>query len=1091
MKNKWERPEISEEKKNAIKPQVHKNSYEEGNQAKKGKWQGNRLWKRAAAVVLCAATLLGSFSGIRMLNTVRSMNYEVLHGDTVDTDFLKSQAFSEELDGYMQLFALYQQVCAKVETRGYYDSGKTMLLSIQDGMQIPTSLSDLLEEETSYDYKSYLEDYCNNLNKNIRKGISLNELFAPMHALDEMVVMDETEHNIYWTPDFGQQQKIEARVLKLDKKEPKEFQKTKDALYGHLYKNDEIKLPGKDANTVQTQKVSVLIGDISRDLTLRNDYEKWLFSQYTEYAMAYLQKKVAESYQNGFIGETSGEINQEYKKAFNKSYKDACYLSDEFDIKSMQSNSTYFDYERNMNRPLDKYKYFYLKDGTKLTFRMLSQLVTDESGEDIYSMTKQDYAQKLIQDAKLKIKHLSAEAKPAQLFQEEANGVPRPMADAVAYAHFLKDAYDVLGSFFSSKVTSFYYVSYTDGNIDQKIMTSAAWSSHLVKLRNGKEETRESLNERTTSFAYAFYKESSGGLTTNLSRDEYPMSGSMQDYLSSLTAASGANASAGIGVDMDNLRKKAANKKPADPMAQTYKNYKKAQMQIADRQKSIDTDTYLLAACMLLILLACCVLLWMTGHEEGTNEIVLKAYDRKPQELYWIIGILAGVTFLALCHVFYYAGSDEVVGISGMIGHTVCGTYLPDMVVLSALTWIVVFCALTLAKQIKAHVFWSDSYFYQLFVQKKYLETRWYKVYRHVDENIGEWTAKRRYLALTALEIAGFFILFLGYLIIGDASYMEVGGVVILLVLFLIILLICNLRLLYKSFYHADADRKIEQGLQKIIDGNLQYQLPDIPDVNYEKKKVIEGINHITEGLDKAVEKSVQSEKMKTELITNVSHDIKTPLTSVINYVDLLKREHLENEKAQEYLEILDQKSQRLKVLIEDLIEASKASSGALELQITPINLKELVNQTDAEFEDKMQQAGLKCIVHMAEDEIIILGDGRRVYRILENLYGNVVKYAMHGTRVYVDLYQKGDMAVFTIKNISAEELNITAEELTERFVRGESSRTTEGSGLGLSIAQSLTELMKGNFEIHLDGDLFAANVAFPLKVTQPDKEDQ
>ena len=219
---------------------------------------------------------------------------------------------------------------------------------------------------------------------------------------------------------------------------------------------------------------------------------------------------------------------------------------------------------------------------------------------------------------------------------------------------------------------------------------------------------------------------------------------------------------------------------------------------------------------------------------------------------------------------------------------------------------------------------------------------------------------------------------------------------------------------------------------------------------------------------------------MKTELIANVSHDIKTPLTSVLNYVDLMKREGTENETMQKYIEVLERKAQRLKTLLEDLVEASKASSGVMELEIGTLNFNELIRQTNGEFEDRFEECHLELVSELPEENLFFQGDGRRVFRILENLYNNTAKYAMPHTRVYVSLVSEGDALVFRIKNISASRLNITPEELTERFVRGDRSRTTEGSGLGLPIAKSLTELMEGTFAIELDGDLFCAVVSFP-----------
>ena len=218
---------------------------------------------------------------------------------------------------------------------------------------------------------------------------------------------------------------------------------------------------------------------------------------------------------------------------------------------------------------------------------------------------------------------------------------------------------------------------------------------------------------------------------------------------------------------------------------------------------------------------------------------------------------------------------------------------------------------------------------------------------------------------------------------------------------------------------------------------------------------------------------------MKTELITNVSHDIKTPLTSIINYVDLLKKEDIQNEKAKEYLDILEQKSQRLKRLTEDLIEASKASSGNIKLDMKKINVNELIKQISGEFEDKFKNKNLDLNIEMPKEDVFILADSRYLYRVMENMYTNIEKYAMENSRVYVDLLEENKKVKIEIKNISKEKLNISANELMERFVRGESSRNTEGSGLGLSIAQSLTKLQKGEFGIYLDGDLFKVIISF------------
>ena len=228
-----------------------------------------------------------------------------------------------------------------------------------------------------------------------------------------------------------------------------------------------------------------------------------------------------------------------------------------------------------------------------------------------------------------------------------------------------------------------------------------------------------------------------------------------------------------------------------------------------------------------------------------------------------------------------------------------------------------------------------------------------------------------------------------------------------------------------------------------------------------------------------AAQKQLKSERMKTELITNVSHDIKTPLTSIINYVDLLQKPHTEEEEGQ-YLEVLDRQSQRLKKLVEDLMDMSKASTGNMTVEITRVDAVESVNQALGEFSDKLERARLYPVFRHADASAPMMADGKLVWRVLSNLLGNAVKYAMPGTRIYLDLNRVDGNVVISMKNISKDELNVDAEELMERFVRGDVSRNTEGSGLGLNIAKSLMELQKGQLQMLVDGDLFKVTLIFP-----------
>lgn len=283
---------------------------------------------------------------------------------------------------------------------------------------------------------------------------------------------------------------------------------------------------------------------------------------------------------------------------------------------------------------------------------------------------------------------------------------------------------------------------------------------------------------------------------------------------------------------------------------------------------------------------------------------------------------------------------------------------------------------------------------------------------------------------------------------------------------------------MYKNAWETD---QINQALLNISQGDTTYKI-DTGKFKGKERELAENINHISTGLEAALQEKVRSERLKADLITNVSHDIKTPLTSIINYVDLIKRERIQDPKIQGYLEVLEQKSQRLKTLTEDLVEASKASSGNLKLEIASIDFVELIHQTNGEFEEKFSIRHLELVSSLPPESILIEADGRYLWRVLENLYNNAFKYAMEHSRVYVDITREEDMVVFTMKNISENPLNIRADELIERFVRGDVARTTEGSGLGISIAKSLTELQGGEFNLYIDGDFFKAGVAFPVK---------
>lgn len=281
-------------------------------------------------------------------------------------------------------------------------------------------------------------------------------------------------------------------------------------------------------------------------------------------------------------------------------------------------------------------------------------------------------------------------------------------------------------------------------------------------------------------------------------------------------------------------------------------------------------------------------------------------------------------------------------------------------------------------------------------------------------------------------------------------------------------------------FYGAWMIKKLQKGAAAMAEGELSCQI-DTRGMRGDFKKQGEDLNSIASGMSLAVEKQLKSERMKTELITNVSHDIKTPLTSIINYADLIGKETCENEKITEYAEVLVRQSVRLKRLIEDLVEASKASTGNLEVNLVSCDAAVFLTQAGGEYEEKLQNSNLTLVTSQPEKEIRIMADGRRMWRVFDNLMNNICKYSQPGTRVYLSLERIGNSAVIIFRNTSREALNISEEELMERFVRGDASRTTEGNGLGLSIARSLTELQGGKLTIKIDGDLFKAMLTFPV----------
>ncbi|RDY30825.1 sensor histidine kinase [Lachnotalea glycerini] len=463
---------------------------------------------------------------------------------------------------------------------------------------------------------------------------------------------------------------------------------------------------------------------------------------------------------------------------------------------------------------------------------------------------------------------------------------------------------------------------------------------------------------------------------------------------------------------------------------------------VANYNYDHNRDSIIVLVVSMLIILICFIyLVAVSGRSDKDEEIHLNGFDKIKTEIGAGIGIVIGAGILGFLPINSLNNrlSTQVLVI-GVMG-------------LESMLFTLEFLSLT--KRIKAGQLWKNSILYMII--------KWSRIffrYRKVTTKI-------------VILYSAFLIITLGLL---DIVFSD-GSFFMLLVWFVFVGVVGIILL-----REAVARQRIMNGIEKITSGDLDNKI-DVTDLKGSNQLLAQAINNIGEGLHNAVDASMRNERLKTDLITNVSHDIKTPLTSIINYVDLIKRENIEDEKIKGYVDILDKKSQRLKNLTEDLVEASKISSGNIKLEMTKINFVELINQTEGEFSEKFGAKGLQVIKTIPEDSVSINADGRRIWRVVENLYNNIAKYAMENSRVYIDLKADKDQVVFSVKNISEHPLNINADELTERFIRGDVSRSTEGSGLGLSIAKNLTNLQKGTFEIYLDGDLFRVTITFPRVV--------
>lgn len=460
---------------------------------------------------------------------------------------------------------------------------------------------------------------------------------------------------------------------------------------------------------------------------------------------------------------------------------------------------------------------------------------------------------------------------------------------------------------------------------------------------------------------------------------------------------------------------------------------------------SLRYSIYLIGAASFAVMVALLVfLLNAAGHRRGTDEIVACWIDKIPFDLY--LGTVLCAEFM-----FIYV----LVSISYSINQ------IPLMIIFAivfiCMSLLALLTLLSFAVRVKLGKWWRNTLIWRML--------HWVcELARKMTENIS--------------------LLWKCILIMGGLAFLEFIGICLLqysatealllvwffekVVLFVIVVLAVNQL------------QRLKEGGGQLAAGNLEHRIAT-EKMYWEFKQHGENLNSISTGMARAVDERMKSERFKTELITNVSHDIKTPLTSIINYVDLLEKEELHNETATEYLEVLERQSARLKKLIEDLMEASKASTGNLAVNLEKLEAGVSLVQTVGEFEEKTSASGLELLITKPETAVYIMADSRHFWRVIDNLMNNICKYAQPATRVYINLEEKEGKAVFTFRNTSKCPLNITSEELMERFVRGDSSRNTEGSGLGLNIASSLMELMGGTFELYVDGDLFKVVLTFDV----------
>lgn len=470
-------------------------------------------------------------------------------------------------------------------------------------------------------------------------------------------------------------------------------------------------------------------------------------------------------------------------------------------------------------------------------------------------------------------------------------------------------------------------------------------------------------------------------------------------------------------------------------------------------------------------------LMYSSGRRVGSEEIVTTVIYRIPWDF-------LALSVWIICLAIILAGEFTIVLLLGT-GDSVRGFDIFNHLPAAKMTavWMVIyaivigsvclgFCMST-ATRIKKKTLWKNTVIYRIL--------RWIKRWK-IWGKLSRMGRRGVHLAVHSIE----YIPLVGktILILAVISLIEFFAIAIMVAgynaeAYLLFWVIEKMILIPVVLYVAWTLKKLQKAGERLAAGDMDYKV-DTEKLFWEFKQHGEDLNHIAEGMNRAVFEKMKSERLKTELITNVSHDIKTPLTSIINYADLIGKEKCENPKIMEYSEVLLRQSERLKRLIEDLVEASKASTGNLDVELAPCEAQIFLSQVFGEYEEKLREKNLELVISQPEKSLFVMADGRRMLRIFDNLMTNICKYAQAGTRVYISLEEREKDVVIVLKNISHAALNMSEDELMERFTRGDASRNTEGNGLGLSIARSLAELQNGKLKLEIDGDLFKVMLWFP-----------